>query len=909
MTVEKEKKPVETAADKTESSLSEEDQILKETLENNVQRLLDPKSEPSLKVSSLENMSKEIRSATSSMTSVPKPLKFLNPFYSDLKTFYEGIKADDFKKSLADMIAVLAMTMAKEGTRECLKFKLEGHREELGIWGHEFIRALSGEISQEFVARTVSEPPVATDELLILVDVIIPFQIQHNSEIEAVDLLLEVSELSKLVDYVDKSNFDRIGLYLIRFAEYLGTLEELEIVMGVAFKIYFQHKQYPDALRIAMRINDISLVEKAMEAAKEYDVLVQQQMALMLGSHKYFAYVNDDDKVNRLVSNENLWEHFQSLGRELNVEDAKTPEDVYKSHLSETSSTVREAAQVESARQNLAATFVNAFVNVGYQKDALMTPEDSKWLYKNKDHGMMSAAASLGMILLWNVNEGMSQIDKYLYSTEFIKAGALLALGLVNCGVRDEVDPALGFLPEQLEDDKPESIRMAAAFGLGLAYAGNPHDDVAEALIPVVADTSAKATMSVVAIAGLSLGLVFAGTANEDVCMAIVQRLMEASDAELDQPIAKMLCVGLGVLFLGKQDHADATIEAVKTVEHKISKFAVVVLESCAFAGSGNVLQVQKLMHLCAQHLDKDGNEVKEGTTETSEAEDKTDAEKEKDLQEAALNAAHQSAAVVGVALVTMGESVGSNMAQRAYGHLLHYGDPAVRRAVPLAIALSSVSNPDVGMIDILSKLTHDGDTNTAMTAIFALGLMGAGTNNSRVAQLLRSLATFYSKDQNPLFMVRLSQGLLHAGKGLVTMSPFHSDRTLMSNPAVAGILAILYCCLDLKGTILAKYHFLLYSLACAIRPRMLLTLDAETMEPLQVKVRVGQAVETVGQAGKPKTITGFQTHSTPVLLAQGDRAELGTEEYEALTSILEGIVLLRKKKKNNNNSETMDTA
>ncbi len=34
-----------------------------------------------------------------------------------------------------------------------------------------------------------------------------------------------------------------------------------------------------------------------------------------------------------------------------------------------------------------------------------------------------------------------------------------------------------------------------------------------------------------------------------------------------------------------------------------------------------------------------------------------------------------------------------------------------------------------------------------------------------------------------------------------------------------------------------------------------------------------------VGQAGKPKTITGFQTHSTPVLLAYGERAELATEE------------------------------
>lgn len=39
-----------------------------------------------------------------------------------------------------------------------------------------------------------------------------------------------------------------------------------------------------------------------------------------------------------------------------------------------------------------------------------MTTEGNAWLYKNKDHGMMSAAASLGSILLWNVEEGLTQV-------------------------------------------------------------------------------------------------------------------------------------------------------------------------------------------------------------------------------------------------------------------------------------------------------------------------------------------------------------------------------------------------------------------------------------------------------------------------------------------------------------------
>ena len=43
--------------------------------------------------------------------------------------------------------------------------------------------------------------------------------------------------------------------------------------------------------------------------------------------------------------------------------------------------------------------------------------------------GMMSTTASLGLILLWDVDAGLTQIDKYLYSTEdYIKVLYVLKL-------------------------------------------------------------------------------------------------------------------------------------------------------------------------------------------------------------------------------------------------------------------------------------------------------------------------------------------------------------------------------------------------------------------------------------------------------------------------------------------------
>lgn len=77
--------------------------------------------------------------------------------------------------------------------------------------------------------------------------------------------------------------------------------------------------------------------------------------------------------------------------------------------------------------------------------------------------------------------------------------------------------------------------------------------------------------------------------------------------------------------------------------------------------------------------------------------------------------------------------------------------------------------------------------------------------------------------------------------------------------------------------------------------PNSYLTTLPQDLKPLPVSVRVGTAVDTVGLAGKPKTITGFQTHTTPVLLAHGDRAELATDEYLPLHSVLEGFIILKK--------------
>jgi len=728
---------------------------------------------------------------------------------------------------------------------------------------------------------------------------------KHHAEAEACDLLMEVERLDFLEQYVDKAAFNRVCLYLTSCVPYVPEPENTNL-LNTALKLFRKFDQYPHAMRIALQMNDPAKVQEIFHSCQ--DPIMQKQLAFMLGRHQHYLELdeNDFDEIIEIMSNSHLNNHFLNLGRELDIMEAKTPEDVYKSHLDNVRP-VFGGSNVDSARQNLASSFVNGFVNAGFGQDKLLMEDGQKWLYKNKDHGMMSATASIGLILLWDVDGGLTQIDKYLYSPEdHIKAGALLACGIVNTGVRNDCDPALALLSDYVLH-KSNVMRTGAIFGLGLAYAGSNREDLISLLLPVFAEENS--TMEVIGVAALACGLISVGSCNDDVTTTILQTLMEKSEQDLKDPFAKYLPLGIGLCYLGKQEAAEATVATLEVLTDPFQSMAKTLVDICAYAGTGNVLKIQNLLHICSEHhepVDKDDVSFKKDKSSSkSSASNKDDKkeEKKKEEEEAAAAKAEaaakdlssqQAVAVIGLALVAMGEDIGSEMLFRHFGHLLRYCEPVIRRAVPLALGLISVSNPQLNILDTLSKFSHDSDAEVAHNAIFAMGLLGAGTNNARLAAMLRQLAQYHAKDSNNLFMVRIAQGLVHMGKGTLSLNPYHSDNQLLSPVSVAGLLGCILAFLDVKSTILGKAHYLLYALSTAIQPRMLVTFDEE-LRPLPVSVRVGQAVDVVGQAGKPKTITGFQTHTTPVLLSYGERAELATEEYLPVTPIMEGFVILKK--------------
>jgi len=52
------------------------------------------------------------------------------------------------------------------------------------------------------------------------------------------------------------------------------------------------------------------------------------------------------------------------------------------------------------------------------------------------------------MILLWDVDSGLAQLDKYFHSNDnHVIAGALLGVGIVNCSIKNDCDPVSLFYP------------------------------------------------------------------------------------------------------------------------------------------------------------------------------------------------------------------------------------------------------------------------------------------------------------------------------------------------------------------------------------------------------------------------------------------------------------------------------
>lgn len=125
-----------------------------------------------------------------------------------------------------------------------------------------------------------------------------------------------------------------------------------------------------------------------------------------------------------VVSNRSMAGYYRQLAKDLDVTEVKSPLQIYKEDAKD--------RQIDSAKMNLADTYVNAFVNLGSGKDALMIGQPEPWVHKLKNEGLIAATASIGMLCMWDAELGGEHISEYLDHTGYGLMGALIGVGLYS---------------------------------------------------------------------------------------------------------------------------------------------------------------------------------------------------------------------------------------------------------------------------------------------------------------------------------------------------------------------------------------------------------------------------------------------------------------------------------------------
>ena len=64
------------------------------------------------------------------------------------------------KMLCGDVLSCLAMVMSEK--RDCLRFRLAGSDEDIGDWGHEYVRHLAGEVAAEWTDMVAENPEFDT---------------------------------------------------------------------------------------------------------------------------------------------------------------------------------------------------------------------------------------------------------------------------------------------------------------------------------------------------------------------------------------------------------------------------------------------------------------------------------------------------------------------------------------------------------------------------------------------------------------------------------------------------------------------------------------------------------------------------------------------------------------------------
>ena len=205
----------------------------------------------------------------------------------------------DVQSLLASIISVLGMTHSDNGKRDTLWYRYIAQTEEApGSWGHEYVRHLAAELGEEYQSRYSdwhvmhgdgsTKPDGRTylvERMRDLAIQLAEFFLKHNAEADAVDLLMEMEIIERIVPQVDDKTWARVCQYMVGYVSCSAFDVELNFrcvpllvppddiaFLQTAAEIYAKHDRYPEALGLAIKLNDRRLIRKYFAAPRNPSV-------------------------------------------------------------------------------------------------------------------------------------------------------------------------------------------------------------------------------------------------------------------------------------------------------------------------------------------------------------------------------------------------------------------------------------------------------------------------------------------------------------------------------------------------------------------------------------------------------------------------------------------------------------
>ena len=775
----------------------------------------------------LDMLIENVRSNAGTITQEQQDLLDVITQLKDLLFKYKG----NNRALLSDIISVLSIGGSEESVRDVLLYRMEGNVTNLEMWGHQYVKQL---VLGCIKVRTKEIDVINYSKI---VEPITEYFFKHNSEVEAIDYLLEISglegstlcnlnimpelgtEVNKLdliEKHVDESNFNRVYLYLLEINRFYDLRELILNIVKNKPSLYLVHlieyRMFKDAVEYVKQI-------------KEEDV--KRQLLYILARCNISYETKNEDELF-ILENRHIAKNFKETNEDLEILNAAKIDYILKGLNTE---------KVD------AAAVCNGLIHFGFMRDPLFERVEGDYLIKADYISMLKQCAtktinaSIGCVYGFNPSLLIERSSSNIF--EIKDLGTILGLAISSTKMKDNDKIIFDLLCDFLSSEQVSDI-LAALYGISLVYSGtigNNFEFIYEKLFPMLNHLNAD----VVCLTIYTISSIFYGNVPETFLILCCDIL---SENNLNQSTFYLYAVlGLGLAFYKREDLYETEIY------NKLPRHIQNLAYGLIYIGSGSPEKIEELMNNSFAGECEPINEI---------------------------------LGLISCALIGLGDSLASNMIENQLLSALHLNNMHIKKVVPLCLSILFASTNKASVVEYLERSIHGAEVEIASAV--ALGIVGAGTKNSRILSIMSTAFNLMYKDLAESSALIYSQGLVNLGKGTLSLSPLAYNERVIIDKSVIGLLNIVMMIMSEGYSCFKENSFLMYGIVQSIMPKYVTGVDCE--------IKIGKPVEIVGLSGNPTKISGKVLHQSPVILNVGEMAET---DVEMCTEFIEDILVEKK--------------